>query len=136
MVRYDQQLCSLKNNKTLDLVTLPLERRDKRKFLHEKLEGKINMERPKGYIDSLLKCKLRNPLYELKHGTGNGIPSSTLPYYQRGLKDARLDAKETTFILLCGIILEEGGEVHMHYTRELVHIRTITLHYCSTKMQL
>ena len=39
-----------------------------------------------------------------------------------------------TIILLFVIILEEDGEVHVHSTRKLVHTRTITLHYCSTKM--
>ena len=68
MVRYDQQFFSLKNNETLDHVTLPLEIRDKSKFIHDKLEGKIYMERPNGYIDSPLTFKLRNPLYGLKQG--------------------------------------------------------------------
>ena len=43
-----QQFCSLKNNETLDHVTLPPERRDKSNYLHDKLEGKIYMEMPKG----------------------------------------------------------------------------------------
>ena len=66
---------------------------------------------------------------------GHGIPSLTLPYYHKGSKDASLATKAATFLLLSIIKLEEGGEVHMHYTRELVHTRTITLHYCSTYMQ-
>ena len=57
MVRSDQQFYSLKNNETLDHVTQI-----------EKLEGKIYMESPKGYIDSLLTCKLMNSLYGLKKG--------------------------------------------------------------------
>ena len=114
MVRSDQQLCSLKDNETVDHITLPPERRDKSNFLHDKLEGKIYMEKPKGYTDYLLTCKLRNPLYWLMQG-----PRET---------------KVTTFILLSITRLEEGGEVHMHYTRELLHTRTITLHHYSTEM--
>ena len=47
----------------------------------------------------------------------HGIPSSTLPYCQRGSKDARLAAKATKFLLLSGIGFEGGGEVDMHCTR-------------------
>ena len=68
MMRYDQQFCSLKNTKKLDDVTLPLERRDKSNFVHDKLEEKVYMERTKEYTDSLLTCKMRNPLYRLKKG--------------------------------------------------------------------
>ena len=67
-MRSDQQLCSLKNNETLDHVNLPPKRRDKSNFLHDKLEGKIYMENPNGYIDSLLTCKMRYPLYGIKQG--------------------------------------------------------------------
>ena len=85
MERFDQQFCkvacydspkkavinkeyeSLKNNETMDHVSLPSERRDKINFLHGKLEEEIYMEKPKGYTDdSLLTCKLRNPLYGIK----------------------------------------------------------------------
>ena len=68
MVRFDQQFLSLNNNERLDHVTLPSERTNKINFLHDNLEGKIYMERPKGYTDSLLTCKLRNPFYGLKKG--------------------------------------------------------------------
>ena len=67
---------------------------------------------------------------------GHGIPSTTLPYCQRGSKDASLVAKEITFLLLSIIQLEEGGEVHMYCNWKLVHTRTITLHYCSTEMHI
>ena len=40
-----------------------------------------------------------------------------------------------TFLLLFGIRLEEGGEVHMHCIRELVHSRTITVHYYSIEVE-
>ena len=62
----DKEYESLKNNKTFDYVSLPPERRDKSNFLHDKLEAKIYMEKHKGYTnDSLLTCKLSNPLYGL-----------------------------------------------------------------------
>ena len=63
----DREYESLKNNETLVLVSLPLERRDKSTFLHGKLEDQIYMEQPKGYIDdSSLACKMRKPLYRIK----------------------------------------------------------------------
>ena len=63
----DKEYESLKNNETLDHVSLPPERRDKSTFLHGKLEEEIYMEQPKGYIDdSSLACKMRKPLYGLK----------------------------------------------------------------------
>ena len=65
---------------------------------------------------------------------GYDIPSSMLLNYQGGSEDAILVAKEPTFILLYVTKLEEGGEVHMHYTRELAHTMTITLHYYSTEV--
>ena len=63
----DKEYESLKNNETLDHVYLPPQRRDKSNFLHGKLEEEIYvMENPKGYTDdSLLTCKMRNPLYGL-----------------------------------------------------------------------
>ena len=67
---------------------------------------------------------------------GDGIPSSIISYCQIGSKEARLVAKEATFLLLYVIILEEGGEVHMHNAMKLVHKRTITLHYYSTEMEI
>ena len=84
MVRFHQQSCkvachdspkhesmdkeyeSLKNNETLDIVSLSPKRRDKSNFLHGKLEEEIYMENPMGYTAySLLTCKLRNALYGL-----------------------------------------------------------------------
>ena len=71
----DKEYESLKNNETLDHVSIPPERRDKSKFIHGKLEEKIYMENPKGYIDSLLTCKLRNPLYVILQGLGEWNPN-------------------------------------------------------------
>ena len=61
-------------------------------------------------------------------------PSWNLSYYHRFSKDASLITKATACLLISVIRLEEGGEVHMHCTRELVHTRTITLHYYSKEM--
>ena len=47
-------------------------------------------------------------------GPGHGILSLTIPYCQRGFKDASLDMKVETFLFLYVTGLEEGGEVHMH----------------------
>ena len=44
----DKKYESLKDNETLDHVSLPLERRDKSSFLHGKLEEEIYMEQPNG----------------------------------------------------------------------------------------
>ena len=68
MVRSYQKFCSLKNNETLDHASIHPKRRDTSNFIHDKLEGKIYIKRHKGYIDSLLTFKLRNPLYGLKQG--------------------------------------------------------------------
>ena len=63
----DKEDESLKNNLTLDHVSLHREIRDTSSFLHCKLEEEIYMEKPKGYTnDSFLVCKLRKPLYGLK----------------------------------------------------------------------
>ena len=63
----DKEYESFKNNETLDHVSLPLKIRYKSTFLHGKLEEEIYMEIPNGYIDdSLLTCKLTNPLHGLK----------------------------------------------------------------------
>ena len=70
MLRSNQWFFSLKNNETLDYVTQI-----------DKLEGKIFMENPKGYTNSLLTCKMWNPLYGIKQGPKEWNPkinSSTL----------------------------------------------------------
>ena len=75
----DKEYESLNNNETLDHVSLPLERREKSKFLHGKLEEEIYMENPKEYTDdSLLTCKLKNPRNHYMvsiHPLIHGIPS-------------------------------------------------------------
>ena len=54
--------------------------------LTHKLEGKIYMERPKGYTDFLLTCKLRNPLYGLKQG-----PRAWNPKFNSSVLSQRLE---------------------------------------------
>ena len=51
---------------------------------------------------------------------GHDIPSSILSYRQIGLKEASLDTKPTTFLLLSCIKLEEWAEQkfdHTHTTK-------------------
>ena len=84
------------------------------------------MENPNGYTgDSLLTCKVRNPLYGLNQAPRECHPKLNSSILSYRFKDASLGTKVTTFILLSSIRLEEGGEVHMHCTRESVHIKTI-----------
>ena len=107
----DKEYESLKNNEKLDHFSLPPKQRDKTTFIHGKLEEEIYMEKPKGYTDdSLLTCKLRNPLYGIKKSPRAWNPNSNSSILSQSFE-----------------ILKESGEVHMHCTMGPVHIRTITL---------
>ena len=89
LVRFGQQFYSLKNNETLDHVTQI-----------DKWEGKSTWKILRGTLILSWHARWGMHCMWLCKAPGHGIPSSFLPYYQRGSKDASLVAKLSTFLLL------------------------------------
>ena len=93
----------------MDHVILPPERRDKSNILHDKLEGKIYMENPKGYTDSLLTCKMRNPLYGYMKGSKSWHPKLNSSILSKRFERCKIGYESNNILLLFVIRLEEGG---------------------------